>query len=76
MAHGTEEHRTNLDVISRNALETNSQQYKEAERELFGRELEAEDWDRMEEDERSEKTKRLMLKLQEKRKQRLNEAGS
>lgn len=76
VGHGSAEQRTNLDVMTRNALETNSQQYKEAERELFGRELENEDWDRMEEDERSEKTARLMTRLKEKRKQRLNESGS
>ena len=76
MAHGSAEQRTNLDVMTRNALDTNSRQYKEAERELFGRELENEDWDRMDEDERSEKTARLMTRLKEKRKQRLNESGS
>ena len=76
VAHGSAEQRTNLDVMTRNALETNSRQYKEAERELFGRELENEDWDRMDEDERSEKTGRLVTRLKEKRKQRLNESGS
>lgn len=56
--------------MTRNALETNSQQYKEAERELFGRELETEDWDRMDDEERLENTDRLMMRLKEKRKQR------
>lgn len=76
MAHGTEEQRTNLDAMTRNALETNTQQYKEAEREIFGRQLETEDWDQMDEQERSEKTARLMSTLKEKRNQRLNETGS
>ena len=72
VAHGTEEQRTNLDVVTREALDRNSQQYREAERELFGRELEAEEWDRMNEEERSEKTNELMKRLKEKRKLRLN----
>jgi len=76
VAHGTEEQRTNLDAMTRNALETNTQQYKEAEREIFGRQLETEDWDQMDEQERSEKTARLMSTLKEKRNQRLNETGS
>ena len=76
VAHGSAEQRTNLDVMTRNALETNSRQYKEAEREIFGRELENEDWDRMDEDEQLEKTGRLITRLKEKRKQRLNESGS
>lgn len=76
MAHGSEEQRTNLDAKTRDALETNSQQYKDAERELFGRELEIDDWDRMDEDERSENTKKLMTRLKEKRDERVNETGT
>ncbi len=73
MAHGSEEQRTSLDAKTRDALETNSQEYKDAERELFGRELKPEDWDRMEEEERDENTKKLMTRLKEKRNERLNE---
>lgn len=76
MAHGSEEQRTNLDAKTRDALETNSQQYKDAERELFGRELETDDWDRMDEDERSENTKKLMTRLKEKRDERVDETGT
>ena len=75
VAHGTEEQRTNLDVATREALDRNSHQYREAERELFGRELEAEEWDRMNEEERSEKTNELMKRLKDKRKLRLNATG-
>ncbi|XP_073256892.1 uncharacterized protein [Porites lutea] len=75
VAHGTEEQRTNLDVVTREALDRNSLQYREAERELFGRELEAEEWDRMKEEERSEKTNELMKRLKDKRKLRLNAAA-
>ena len=75
VAHGTEQQRTNLDVATREALDRNSHQYREAERELFGRELEAEDWDRMNEEERSEKTNELMKRLKDKRKLRLNSAA-
>ena len=76
MAHGSEEQRRNLDAMTRGALETNSQEYKDAERELFGRELEPEDWDRMEEEERDENTKKLMTRLKEKRDERQNAAGT
>lgn len=76
MAHGSEEQRRNLDAKTRDALETNSQEYKDAERELFGRELEPDDWDRMEEEERDENTKKLMTRLKEKRDERLNETGT
>lgn len=77
MAHGSEEQRRrNLDAKTRDALETNSQEYKDAERELFGRELEPEDWDRMEEEDRDENTKKLMTRLKEKRNERLNETGT
>ncbi|KAJ7387375.1 hypothetical protein OS493_004369 [Desmophyllum pertusum] len=76
VAHGSEEQRKNLDTKTRDALETNSQQYKDAERELFGRELETDDWDRMDEDERSENTKKLMTRLKEKRDERVNETGT
>lgn len=73
MAHGSEEQRTNLDIITKDALQTNSDQYKEAERELFGRELNTDDWDRMDEEERSENTRKLMTRLKEMRdKSRLN----
>lgn len=72
MAHGLPQDRTNLDVMTRKALETNSQDYREAERELFNRELHTDDWDRMDEKERSEKTTQLMTRLKEKRKERLN----
>ena len=75
VAHGTGEQRTNLDVATRAALDRNSHQYREAERELFGRELEAEDWDRMNEEERSEKTNELMKRLKDKSKLRLNAAA-
>ena len=67
MAHGSEEQRTNLDIITKDALQTNSDQYKEAERELFGRELNTDDWDRMDEEERSENTRKLMTRLKETR---------
>ena len=73
MAHGPEEQRRNLDAKTRDSLDTNSQEYKEAEIELFGRELEADDWDEMEEGERTENTKKLMSRLKEKRDERLNE---
>ena len=76
MAHGPEEQRRNLDAKTRDSLDTNSQEYKEAEIELFGRELEAEDWDEMEEGERTENTKKLMTRLKEKRDERLNETGT
>lgn len=65
VAHGSEEQRTNLNVITKDALQTNSDQYKEAERELFGRELHTDDWDRMDEEERLENTKKLMTRLKE-----------
>ena len=74
MAHGSEEQRRNLDAVTRDALETNSHEYKDVERELFGRELEPEDWDRMEEEERDENTKKLMTRLKEKRGERQNAA--
>ena len=67
MAHGSAEQRTNLDKITKDALQTNSDQYKEAERELFGRELNTDDWDRMDEEERSENTRKLMTRLKETR---------
>ena len=67
MAHGSAEQRTNLDIITKDALQTNSDQYKEAERELFGRELNTDDWDRMDEEERSENTRKLMTRLKETR---------
>ncbi|XP_027036979.1 uncharacterized protein LOC113665481 isoform X2 [Pocillopora damicornis] len=67
VAHGSEEQRTNLDIITKDALQTNSDQYKEAERELFGRELNTDDWDRMDEEERSENTRKLMTRLKEMR---------
>ena len=67
MAHGSAEQRTNLDIITKDALQTNSDQYKEAERELFGRELNTDDWDRMDEEERSENTRKLMTRLKEMR---------
>lgn len=76
MAHGSEEQRRSLDAMTRGALETNSQEYKDAERELFRRELEPEDWDRMEEEERDENTKKLMTRLKEKRGERQNAAGT
>ena len=67
MAHGSEEQRTNLAIITKDALQTSSDQYKEAERELFGRELNTDDWDRMDEEERSENTRKLMTRLKETR---------
>lgn len=76
MAHGPEEQRRNLDAKTRDSLDTNSQEYKDAEIELFGRELEADDWDGMEEGERTENTKKLMTRLKEKRDERLNETGT
>ena len=76
VAHGSEEQRTSLDAITRDALKTNSEQYKEAERELFGRELETDDWDRMDEEERSENTKKLVTRLKEKRDERQSETGT
>lgn len=76
MAHGSEEQRRNLDAKTRDSLETNSQEYKEAEIELFGKELQADDWDRMEEEERAENTKKLMTRLKENRDERLNETGT
>ena len=72
MAHGLEEQRRNLDATTRDSLDTNSQEYKDAEIELFGRELEAEDWDRMEEEERAENAMELMRRLKEKRDERLH----
>lgn len=72
MAHGSRQERTNLDAMTRKALETNSKDYREAMVEVFNRELHTDDWDRMEEEERSEKTTRLMTVLKEKRKERLN----
>lgn len=76
VAHGPEEQRRNLDSKTRESLDTNSQEYKDAEIELFGRELEANDWDRMEEEERGKNTKKLMTRLKEKRDARLNETGT
>lgn len=76
MAHGSEEQRRNLDAKTRDSLETNSQEYKDAEIELFGKELQADDWDRMKEEERAENTKNLMTRLKEKRDERLNETGT
>ena len=76
MAHGPDEQRRNLDAKTRDSLETNSQEYKDAEIELFGKELEADDWDTMEEEERAENTKKLMTRLKEKRDERLNETGT
>jgi len=76
VAHGPEEQRRNLDAKTRDSLDTNSQEYKDAEIELFGRELEADDWDGMEEGERTENTKKLMTRLKEKRDERLNETGT
>lgn len=76
MAHGSRQERTNLDVMTRKALETNSKDYREAMVEVFNRELHTDDWDRMEEEERSERTMRLMTALKEKRKQRLNRTES
>lgn len=76
MAHGSRQGRTNLDVMTRKALETNSKDYREAMVEVFNRELHTDDWDRMEEEERSERTMRLMTALKEKRKQRLNRTES
>ncbi|XP_029194236.2 uncharacterized protein LOC114960135 [Acropora millepora] len=72
VAHGSRQERTNLDVMTRKALETNSKDYREAMVEVFNRELHTDDWDRMEEEERSEKTTRLMTVLKEKRQERLN----
>jgi len=72
VAHGSEEQRRNLDATTRDSLDTNSQEYKDAQIELFGRELEADDWEEMEEEERAENTKELMAKLKEKRNERLN----
>lgn len=72
VAHGSEEQRRNIDATTRDSLDTNSQEYKDAQIELFGRELEADDWDGMEEEERAENTKELMAKLKEKRNERLN----
>ena len=74
MAHGSEEQRRNLDAMTRDALQTSTQEYNDAERELFGRELEPEDWDRMEEEERDENTKKLMTRVKEKRGERQNAA--
>lgn len=76
VAHGAEEQRRNLDSKTRESLDTNSQEYKDAQIELFGRELEANDWDGMEEEERDENTKKLMARLKEKRDARLNETGT
>ena len=76
MAHGSGEQRTSLDAKTRDTLETNSQEYKEAERELFGRELEPEDWNGMEEEERDENTKKLMTRLKEAKRERHDESGT
>jgi len=76
VAHGPEEQRRNLDAKTRDSLDTNSQEFKDAEIELFGRELEADDWDGMEEGERTENRKKLMTRLKEKRDERLNETGT
>ena len=76
VANGAEEQRRNLDSKTRESLDTNSQEYKDAQIELFGRELEANDWDGMEEEERDENTKKLMARLKEKRDARLNETGT
>ncbi|XP_068749867.1 uncharacterized protein [Montipora capricornis] len=76
VGHGPNEQRTHLDIMTRKALVTNSQDYKQAEMELFGRELDTEDWDTMEEEERSEKTGRLVTRIKEKRKERFNETES
>ena len=76
MGNGPNEQRTHLDIMTRKALVTNSQDYKQAEMELFGRELDMEDWDTMEEEERSEKTGRLVTRIKEKRKERFNETES
>ena len=76
MCHGSDEQLLNLDIMTKKALETNSQDYKQAEMELFGRELDTDDWDRLEEEERSEKTARLVTRIKEKRKERFNETES
>lgn len=76
VGNGPNEQRTHLDIMTRKALVTNSQDYKQAEMELFGRELDMEDWDTMEEEERSEKTGRLVTRIKEKRKERFNETES
>lgn len=72
VGHGSEEQRRNLDATTRDSLDINSQEYNDAQIELFGRELEADDWEEMEEEERAENTKELMAKLKEKRNERLN----
>lgn len=51
----------------KDVLQINSDQYKEVERELFGREFNIDDWNRMDEEECLENIRKFMIRLKEMR---------
>lgn len=73
---GSEEQMRDLGQIARKTLDTNDQDFREAQKELFGEELSAEDWDGMSPEERDENLEEFVMRIKERREERRGEHGT
>lgn len=76
MVSGIDGQRRDLGQIARDAINTNSQDYHQAQRELFGKELTIEDWDEMSSEERQENLDKFIRRIKEKREKREGRTGT